>query len=123
MQILDVRNPAQVTSVGQIDADLGAGNRRLLVLSGIALTDWKYDSDELAHGETQINLGVYARDLEQWSAFVGLASISNDETEFVLATDTARVELDPGSGEALLKVHTALMGEWSCVGRIPTRSC
>jgi hypothetical protein len=118
MQILDVRDPNQVVSVSQIDADLGVANRRLLVLSGIALTDWKLDSDELHRGETQVRLGVYASNLEQWSAFVGLAHISNDETSFVFATDTARVELDPNTGELLLFVNTALLGEWSYLGRI-----
>jgi hypothetical protein len=118
MQTLDVRDPNQVVSVSQIDADLGVAGRRLLVLSGIALTDWKLDSDELHRGETLVRLGVYARNLEQWSTFVGLASIGNDETSFVFATDTARVELDPNSGELLLFINTALMGEWSYLGRV-----
>jgi hypothetical protein len=47
-----------------------------------------------------------------------LASISNDETSFVFATDTARVELDPSSGELLLFFDTALLGEWSYLGRV-----
>ncbi len=118
MQILDVRDPNQVVSVTQLDADLGVKDRRLLVLSGIALTDWKLDSDELHRGETQVRLGVYASNLEQWSVFVGLASIANDETGFVFAADTARVELDSHSGELLLFVNTALLGEWSYLGRI-----
>ena len=118
MQILSVTDPNQVASVSQIDADLGFGGRRLLVLSGIALTDWKLDSDELSRGKTQVRLNVFASNLEQWSAFVGLASISNDETEFVFATDTARVELDPNTGELLLFIDTALLGEWSYLGRV-----
>lgn len=118
MQILDTRNPQQVASVSQVDADLGVGGRRLLVLSGIALTDWKLDSDELHRGETQVRLGVFARNLEQWSVHVGLASIGNDETEFVFATDTARVDLDPQTGELLLFFKTALLGEWSYLGRV-----
>lgn len=35
MQVLDARDPKQVGSVRMIDADLGVGRRRLLVLSGL----------------------------------------------------------------------------------------
>lgn len=118
MQTLDVRDSNQVVSATQLDAELGVRDRRLLVLSGIALTDWKLDSDELHRGTTQVRLGVYASNLEQWSAFVGLASISNDETPFVFAVDAARVEIDSNTGELLLFVNTALLGEWSFLGRI-----
>ena len=118
MQTLDVRYPDQVGSVGQIDADLGVGGRRLLVLSGIAMTEWDLDSDEVHRNTTVVRLGVYARDLEQWSAFVALASIANDETGFVFATDTAEVGLDAESGEMLLTIHTALQGEESSLHRI-----
>lgn len=118
MQTLDARDPNQVASASQIDADLGVGGRRLLVLSGIALTSWELDSDETSRGATKVRLGVYARNLEQWSAFVGLASIANDETAFVFATDTARVELDQNSGELSLIFNTALMGEPSALNRV-----
>jgi hypothetical protein len=117
-QILDVRDPKQVESVSFIDADLGAANRRLLVMSGIALIDFRYDSDELWRGQTQVRLGVFASNLEQWSAFVGLAVIGNDESPFVFAADTATVSLDKMTGELLLDINTALMGEWSYLGRI-----
>lgn len=118
MQELDVRDSNQVASVSFLDADLGVGGRRLLVLSGIALTDWKYDSDAVWRGETQVRLGVFASNLEQWSAFVGLASIANDESAFVFSADTASVRLDPSTGELLLHINTALMGEWSYLGRL-----
>ena len=118
MQILKVTDPNEVASASKIVADLGFGGRRLFVMSGIALTNWKLDSDELSRGQTQVRLDVFASNLEQWSAFVGLASISNDDTEFVFATDTARVEVDPATGELLLFFDTALLGEWSYLGRV-----
>jgi hypothetical protein len=118
MQVLDVRDPNQVESVSVIDADLGVAGRRLLVLSGIALINWEYDSDEVWRGETQVRLGVFASNLEQSSAFVGLASIANDESAFVFAADTAQVSLDTVSGELLLNIKTALMGESSSLNRI-----
>jgi hypothetical protein len=117
MAVWDTRNPGQVTSVGVVDADLGVGNRRLIVLSGIVVLNWRYDSDVIWRGEERVLLGVYARNIEQWSAYIGLASIANDESEFVFATDNARIELDPATGELILVVNTALSGEWSALNR------
>ncbi len=118
MQVLDVRDPNQVVSPTQIDADLGVGARHLLVLSGIAVTSWEVDTDDVQRDETHVKLGVYASNLEQWSVFVGLASISNDETEFVFATDSASVLLDPDSGELILVFYPAVMGEPSGLHRV-----
>jgi hypothetical protein len=117
VKLLDARDPAQVSSHRVLDADLGVGNRHLLVISGIAIYDWKIDTDETAIGEVRVLLATHARELEQASPFVGLASISNDESEFVFATDLARVDIDPATGELSLYVHTALMGESSQLGR------
>jgi hypothetical protein len=114
---LDARNPAQVASAMVLDADLGVGNRHLLVISGIAIYMWRVDGDDLEQDQVRVKLGVYARELEQASPFVGLASIANDDSEFVFATDRAEVELDPDTGELSLVVHTALLGEWSGFNR------
>lgn len=110
--------PDEVVSAKVIDADLGVGNRRLIVASGIVLVSWRYDSDETFRGQERVWLDIYARELEQWSAFVGLASIANAESAFVFATDTARVEMNEGSGELSLVIDTALMGEWSALNRL-----
>ena len=48
-----------------IDADLGVGNRHLVVMSGIAIYNWTIDTDELTPGEVRVKLGVYARELER----------------------------------------------------------
>jgi hypothetical protein len=117
MAVWDTRDKNHVISQGSIEADLGVGNRRLMVLSGIVLMEWRYDSDEVRRSEERVLLGVYARDLEQWSAHVGLASIQNDESAFAFAADWARVELNSDTGELELVVNTALMGEWSALHR------
>ena len=117
MKELDAHDPLQVSSATVLDADLGVGNRHLLVMSGIAIWDWVVDSENLAQGDVRVNLGVYARNLEHATAFVGLASFSNEESEFVFATDSARVELDAGTGELSLVVHGAVMGEKSALSR------
>jgi hypothetical protein len=99
------------------DADLGVGNRQLIVLPGIVVLNWRYNSDVIWRGEERVLLGVNARNIEQWSAYVGLASIANNDSEFGFSTDNARVELDSATGELILVVITALMGEWSALNR------
>jgi hypothetical protein len=117
MQRLDVRNPGEVGSVSNVEADLPDG-RKLLVLSGIAITDWEVDTDEIQRGETHVYLGIYGSRMDQSSAFVGLSSIANDETGFVFAVDSARVQLDPESSELVLVFNPALMGEPSSLNRV-----
>jgi hypothetical protein len=116
-QILHARNPSEVSSAKVIEADLGVGNRRLLVISGIAIYNWTVDTDEVQTGEVRVMFGVYARELEQASPFVGLASISNEESEFLFATDITRVDLDEETGELSLYVQTNLQGERSGFNR------
>jgi hypothetical protein len=116
--VLHADNPAQVSSRSVIDADLGVGNRRLLVTSGIAITDWQIDSDQVHLGEIQVMLKVYARSIERASPFVGLASISNDESSFAFAVDGASVGVEPDTGELFLHAYIAVMGEWSGLNRI-----
>ena len=117
-KVLDARDPNQVSSATVLDADLGVDNRHLLVLSGIAISGWEIDSDETALRGLRVRLATYARDLEQASPYVGLASIANDESEFVFAADSARVDLDADTGELSLYMHTALMGQTSSLNRI-----
>ncbi|MEJ1934644.1 hypothetical protein WDZ92_30975, partial [Nostoc sp. NIES-2111] len=117
MQILDTRNISEVVSVSTLQANIGPG-RDLIVASGIALIEWKYDSDETAYGETRVKLNLFARNLVEHSAFAALASIANNESAFVFATDQLGVSLDPDTGELLLDLKTALMGEWSALSRI-----
>jgi hypothetical protein len=118
VQILDVKNPQHVSSATVVEADLGVANRRLLIMSGLAMVNWVIDTDELTGAETRVNLGVFARDLESASPFVGLAHIANDETGFAMAVDQAKVQLDPATGELFLYFKMALMGEWSSLERV-----
>lgn len=112
------KDDRQVGSRSDIDVDLGVGGRRLIVTSGIVLLGWQYDSDETWRGHETVWLDVFAHDLEQWSAFVGLASIANDESGFVFAVDSATVRMDAASGELILEINDALMGESSSLNRI-----
>lgn len=113
---LDVLNVNQVSGHSVIDADLGIGGRRLMVLSGIAIPSWTVDSDELHQTDCRVNLRVQAGNVESASIYVGLASIRNDDTSWVFASDVARWEVN-GAGELILIVHLALLGEPSSLYR------
>ena len=113
---LDAANPSHVAGHSVLDVDLGVGGRRLVVISGIALPDWRIDSDELHRAESRLNLRVQADNLEQSTIQVGLASIGNDDTAWIFATDQARLETLP-TGDLVLVTNLAVMGEPSGLAR------
>ncbi|QAY69557.1 hypothetical protein [Xylanimonas protaetiae] len=117
MATLDTHDPKQVFSAQVLDVDLGVGGRRLIVASGIACPEWKIDTDEVAHGADTILLHIPADRVEQVSVHVGLASITNDDSSYTFAVDEARVAVDEATGELVLSVKSALMGEWSSLSR------
>jgi hypothetical protein len=49
--------------------------------------------------------------IDQATISIGLASFGNDDTTFLIATDTATIDVDPISQEVLLNVNMALQGE------------
>jgi hypothetical protein len=109
---LYVSDPNQVTSFSQIVADLGADNRQLMVLSGIARPEWHVNDDgHLAQNEFVVHQGVYAEDLDATNVnvMVGLCSIHNNDSAFVFAVDQAQVTFD-ATGEMILTVDAALLG-------------
>lgn len=116
MAELDVNDAAQVSSPQLIDADLGIGGRRLLIASGIAILGWRIDSDEIHRGEDTVHLRIPADRIEQATIHVGLASIGNDDSEYVFAVDEASLRVND-AGELDLAVKTAVMGEWSSLNR------
>ena len=117
MQTLDVRFPDQVGSKMELTADLADG-RKLMVLSGIAMTNWEVDNEDYEVGETHVRLGVYASRVDEASAIVGLASIANDETPFVFVVDQVRVEPHKDTDELELIFKPVLMGEPSAMHRV-----
>lgn len=59
-----------------------------------------------------MRLGVHVARLEPDSVTnIGLASIENDETNFLLAVDSGVPEIEQPSGELLLRVQAAILGE------------
>ncbi|WP_327108315.1 hypothetical protein [Nonomuraea glycinis] len=113
---LDALDPSHVAGHTVLKADLGVGGRHLLVISGFALPAWKIDDDSTHREVCRVRLRVPAGTVEQSTVHVGLASIANDDTEYVFATDEARLDVDD-AGELVLVTHLALMGEPSILNR------
>jgi hypothetical protein len=114
---LDVNTPHEqdVASPSVLRADLGAG-RTLLVISGVARPEWGLDTDQTQRPECLVRLRVPATHLEQSTVHVGLASVSNGESEFAFATDSTSLSIDE-NGELVLHTFLALAGEPSTLNR------
>ena len=119
LQTLSVNVPGQVKSATKVEAKLPDG-RTLLVLSGMAVTNWEVnDSSQVHIGETDVRLGVYGSRLDQWSVFLGLSNFGNgseDNSPFVFAADSANVRREDAlGGELVLNFKPALMGDYSAL--------
>jgi hypothetical protein len=115
---LDARDPNRVKSFRHIVAELSDPTKRLHVMSGIAVPGWIVNDDDHVYREQCIvNLGLTLPDFEQATSQVGLASVGNDETAFLMALDDNWVEPDPRTGELHLFVDMALRGEETSIGR------
>jgi hypothetical protein len=112
---LDANAANDVAGHSVLRADLGAG-RTLLVISGVARPEWGLDTDETQRPECLLRLRVPATRLEQSTVHVGLASISNGESEYAFATDSTSLSIDE-NGELVLHTFLALAGEPSTLNR------
>jgi hypothetical protein len=111
-------NPDQVKSWQHIETTLIDPNRRLHIMSGIAVPGWEINDDDKIYRDLwEVHLGVTLPDFIQATCQVGLASVSNGESSFLFALDESWVEPDPTSGELKLFVRLALNGEKSSLAR------
>lgn len=78
-----------------LDIFLGNPQNHLLIFSGIAIPSYAVEDDGLQHETVTINLrGPLVTTLLQSSVTVGLASIANDDTNLVIATDGVSITID-----------------------------
>ena len=109
--ILSALDPNQVASATQFEVLLGEPAQRLIILSGIAIPEfWTNHDEEVNQTEILVRLGVFVSSIDQAVTNLGLASIENDETNFLFRVDSGQLELDP-SGELVLRVQAAILGE------------
>ena len=108
---LHASNPAEVATASFFESFVGDPAKRLLIFSGIAIPSIKVNHDEdIYPHEVIVRLGQFATVLHASVSHVALASVSNDESAFVFAVDSGKLELE-ASGELILRVNTATMGE------------
>jgi hypothetical protein len=111
---LHVGNAAEVAGHSVLRADLGADGRRMVVMSGIAVPEFEINDDQVHREACRVHLAEPGEDVESATIHVGLASISNDDTEFVFAVDSATLEREPATDQLVLAVR------WPC--RVNARS-
>jgi hypothetical protein len=114
---LSVLDPKQVSSPSSFEVHIGEPARRLMVFSGIAIPEfWTNHDEEVNTTDIVVHLNSFVSSLDQAVSHVGLASIANDETNFLFALDESNVELD-ASGELLLHVWASILGEETLIHR------
>lgn len=110
--VLSALDPKQVASATQFEVLLGEPAQRLLIMSGIAVPEfWTNHDEETNQQEIIVRLGVHVAQLDKAVTNLGLASIENDETNFLFAVDSGQLELEQSSGELILRVAAAILGE------------
>ena len=116
--VLYANNPSHVSSSQFFDVEIGNPTLTLYIASGIAVPEVDIDDDDDIYREHVIvKLGVNVSAIHTAVTQVGLASISNDESAFVFATDDGKLVIDPTTSELELHVQTAVMGDDSSLSR------
>ncbi len=108
--------PIGVVTPSQLAVYVGSSPRQLLIFSGIAVPEWRSGGD-LDREEVIVRLGATTTPNFGWTASVGLASINNEDSDFIFATDAASVDLDQNDGTLLLHVPIAVQGDTSSLSR------
>ena len=117
--VLSALDPMQVASATQFEVLVGEPAQRLLIMSGIAIPEFYTNNDEdTAQTNICVRLGVFVAGLDAGPVTnIGLASIENDETNFLFAVDSGVLEHDLANGELVLKVAAAILGEETYIHR------
>ncbi len=118
MIVLDANNNDQVAGAKVIEAELGQANKKMMIFSGIARPEWFINDDGHTYFEdVEVNLRRTVLGVEQFSISGGLASITNDTSNFLIATNSFDLDIDQTTQELILKVNLAAQGEVTGIGR------
>jgi hypothetical protein len=122
-QNLSVTDPTQVSSPKMLEVFVGSPPQRMLVFTGIAIPDWDSNGD-LDAESVIVDLNAESNEPNpQFAATVGLASIYNEDSDLVFATDDVAIFTAPKatpSGTKLglfLGCNIAVLGERSVLSR------
>ena len=111
--------PKGVATPSRLAMFVGDPPRQLLIFTGVAQPEWDSQSD-LDRTEVQVRLGATTTANFGWTAQAALASISNEDSDFIFAVDDAFVDTDTDDvkDEVLrLRVPIAVQGEPSVLHR------
>jgi len=115
---LDSNDPGQVASASHIEFETSQPGRKALVFSGIAIPSWNLNDDNnIYHQTITVNLRYPVIAVVNASVSLGLASIGNDDSAFLFATDSDTLCIDNNSQELMLQVDAALSGDPSSLNR------
>jgi hypothetical protein len=116
--VLHASDPAQVASASSLEALIGEPAKRLFIFSGIAIPNfWTNHDEETRSDEVIVRLGVFVSSIDRAAVHVGLAHIANDETAFAFGVNANQLEVEPGTGELLLRVFVTALGEETLIRR------
>lgn len=102
--------PKGVASPSSLTVYVGDPPRQLQIFSGVAVVEWKSEED-LDREDVLVRLGATTTETFSWTAHAGLASISNEDSDFVFALDAVSVEVDAVDRVLRLRVPIAVQGE------------
>jgi hypothetical protein len=109
--------PKGVASPSRLSVYVGDPPRELLIFTGVATPEFKSDDDDLVRDVAHIRLGAITTEDMTWTAEAALASISNEDSDFIFATDSVTVDRD-ADGVLRLNVEMAVQGDPSKLHRI-----
>ncbi|MGA2638147.1 MAG: hypothetical protein ABSF11_10625 [Methylocella sp.] len=108
--------PRGVDAPSQLHVFVGDPPRELSIFTGVAAPEFEAGGQDRV--EVRVRLGAMATEGFGWTAQAALASISNDDSDFTFATDSASVDLDPSDSVLRLKIAIAAIGGSSILHRI-----
>ena len=108
----------QVASFQTLEVELVDPSRKMFIFSGIAIPS--FNSSEGSSNDTidcHVDLGIALPGAQQAVAQVGLASIINDDSQFLFAVDNAIVEIQKTTGRVSLRADLAVNGDGTALNR------
>jgi hypothetical protein len=117
---LSVKNSSEVSSPRTLEMFIGTPPKRLLIFTGIAIPEW--DSQLKLDAElVKVDLNASSNVPNPiFAATVGLASITNTDSDFTFATDDVAVSTEPTDTSPyglFLNSNIAVLGEPSVLSR------
>lgn len=108
--------PKGVASPSRLTVFVGDPPRELLLFSGVAVPEFQSNGD-LDRDEVIVRLGASTTSYFTWTAQAALATIRNEDSDFIFSNDAATVDVDPADGTLRLRVAIAAQGEPSVLIR------